>query len=126
MAPSRTKTGRDSSLPPPPPSRAYTAMLSNKMAGGIAGMMAKTFTAPLERIQILNQTGAATDTMYGTFRRILSDGGLRGLWRGNLVNCCRVFPHKAILFSANDYLQRKAPIKSTFLTGFVSVHRITF
>jgi len=96
-------------------------MLQKVLSGGFAGMIAKTTTAPLERIQILNQTGAATDTMYGTLRRVLRDGGgLRGLWRGNLVNCCRVFPHKSILFSVNDYLQRRSPITSSFLTGAIS------
>ena len=101
----------------------FDAMIQKVLSGGIAGMMAKTATAPLERIQILNQTGAATDTMYGTFRRILTDGGgFRGLWRGNLVNCFRVFPHKSILFTANDYLQRRALplVSSPFLTGAVS------
>ena len=72
MAPSPSNGGKDVS----PPSFSFITMLHRVVSGGVAGMMAKTATAPLERIQILNQTGAATDTMYGTCRRILSDGGL--------------------------------------------------
>jgi len=104
------------------PAMSFLKALAHKvLSGGVAGMIAKTATAPLERIQMLNQTGAASDSIRGTFRRILSDGGgVRGLWRGNLVNCCRVFPHKAILFSVNDYLQKRGPVRSTFVTGAVS------
>ena len=94
------------------------------LSGGIAGMIAKTCTAPLERIQMLNQTGAAHDSIYGTFQRILQNGGTRALWRGNLVNCCRVFPHKSILFGLNDKLQQYVPPNSSsfvsFLTGGIS------
>eukprot|EP01084_Bolivina_argentea_P084975 153621_1 len=93
------------------------------LSGGIAGMISKCCTAPLERIQMLNQTGATHDTIIGTFRRILRDDGVRGLWRGNLANCVRVFPHKSILFAVNESLRQRISIKSStisFATGALS------
>eukprot|EP00483_Globobulimina_turgida_P001750 UN01752 len=96
--------------------KSYKTILS----GGIAGMISKSCTAPLERIQMLNQTGATHDSIVGTFRKVLNGGGIRGLWRGNLVNCCRVFPHKSILFGLNDYLQRYTSINSSFVSGAIA------
>lgn len=46
-------------------------------------------------------------------RRILSDSGIRGLWRGNVANCVRVFPHKSILFAVNEKLQKKFSSRTT-------------
>eukprot|EP01083_Nonionella_stella_P264501 897204_1 len=96
--------------------KSYKTILS----GGIAGMIAKSCTAPLERVQMVNQTGATIDSIYGTFSKVINNGGMRGLWRGNLVNCFRVFPHKSILFGLNDYLQRHSFIQSSFITGGIS------
>eukprot|EP00484_Ammonia_sp_Unknown_P000232 CAMPEP_0197023128 /NCGR_PEP_ID=MMETSP1384-20130603/3919_1 /TAXON_ID=29189 /ORGANISM="Ammonia sp." /LENGTH=303 /DNA_ID=CAMNT_0042451303 /DNA_START=53 /DNA_END=964 /DNA_ORIENTATION=- len=91
------------------------------ISGGVAGMFSKTCTAPLERIQILNQTGATHDTISGTFHRILRNDGVRGLWRGNFANCVRVFPHKSILFAVNESLQKHfTSSSSSFATGAFS------
>mmetsp|Transcript_59620 Transcript_59620/g.98396 ORF Transcript_59620/g.98396 Transcript_59620/m.98396 type:complete len:296 (+) Transcript_59620:38-925(+) len=99
--------------------RTYKTILS----GGLAGMISKTCTAPLERVQMLNQTGATHDTIIGTLRRILQSDGTVGLWRGNFANCVRVFPHKSILFAVNEQLQKKLHIRSSmssFATGAIS------
>ena len=65
--------------------------------------MAKTCVAPLERVRILAQTGAAGSSGMGaTWRRVVEREGVRGLWRGNAINCARVFPSKAVLFATND------------------------
>mmetsp|Transcript_14075 Transcript_14075/g.16475 ORF Transcript_14075/g.16475 Transcript_14075/m.16475 type:complete len:325 (+) Transcript_14075:94-1068(+) len=72
------------------------------VAGGVAGSVAKTVVAPLERIRIMAQTGHAHKTTIGTARAILEHEGVVGLWRGNFVNCCRVFPSRGILFACND------------------------
>jgi len=94
--------------------------LKTTLSGGIAGMISKTCTAPLERVQILNQTGAAHETILSTLRHIIKKDGAIGLWRGNFANCVRIFPHKSILFGVNDWLVRQIPSSSVyvnFLTG---------
>mmetsp|Transcript_24260 Transcript_24260/g.39343 ORF Transcript_24260/g.39343 Transcript_24260/m.39343 type:complete len:262 (+) Transcript_24260:224-1009(+) len=40
--------------------------------------------------------------MFATGRQIIRTEGTLGLWRGNFVNCVRVFPSRGILFSFND------------------------
>jgi len=72
------------------------------VVGGLAGTVAKTAVAPFERIRIMQQTGHGESSMFVTTRKVISKEGVRGLWRGNFVNCIRVFPSRGILFSCND------------------------
>ena len=62
------------------------------IAGGTGGICSRTATAPLERVKILAQVGTTRESMFETWGKIIQHQGLRGLWRGNLVNCLRVFP----------------------------------
>ena len=71
----------------------------------------QTATNPLERIKMLSQTGehsAATsssspkNSIVALYRDILRKEGIVGLWAGNGANLLRVFPAKAVVFSAND------------------------
>lgn len=73
------------------------------ICGGVAGMVAKTVTNPLERVKMLAQTGEAQTTgIIGIYQRVLRDEGILGLWAGNGVNLIRVMPSKAVVFSSND------------------------
>lgn len=70
--------------------------------GGISGIMARTITAPLDRIKILLQTNYATKNIKGmnksasVFNHIIKNEGFLCLWKGNLVNCLRVFPYSSL------------------------------
>ncbi|XP_051184159.1 mitochondrial carrier protein CoAc1-like [Lolium perenne] len=76
------------------------------LAGGVAGVMAKTAVAPLGRVKLLRRIGAAPGadaegalrTLVGIYRR----EGFLGLYRGNGANALRVFPSKALHFAAYD------------------------
>jgi len=81
------------------------------VCGGLAGMIAKTATNPLERIKMLSQTGEGGGRGGGgsalqLYRDILQREGLQGLWAGNGVNLVRVFPAKAVVFSSHDVYQQ--------------------
>ena len=98
-------------------------MTRRMICGGLAGMIAKTATNPLERIKMLSQTGehGLTSTNSGAskatssarkpisviqlYRTIIKNEGIIGLWAGNGANLLRVFPAKAIVFSTNDMYQ---------------------
>lgn len=81
--------------------RRTTPYLAMVAAGGLAGIASKTAVAPFDRIKILNQTGAS-EGMVATFRAITSKEGVAGLWRGNFVNCVRIFPAKGVLYMCSD------------------------
>jgi Mitochondrial carrier protein len=72
------------------------------ICGGVAGMVAKTVTNPLERIKMLSQTGGGSGSILGIYRSILQREGIMGLWAGNGANLLRIVPNKAVVFSTQD------------------------
>eukprot|EP00546_Thalassionema_frauenfeldii_P007125 CAMPEP_0178925870 /NCGR_PEP_ID=MMETSP0786-20121207/18175_1 /TAXON_ID=186022 /ORGANISM="Thalassionema frauenfeldii, Strain CCMP 1798" /LENGTH=141 /DNA_ID=CAMNT_0020600845 /DNA_START=205 /DNA_END=626 /DNA_ORIENTATION=- len=87
-----------------------TDMTRRMVCGGIAGMIAKTATNPLDRIRMLAQTGEHGGNSPGNvldlYRRIIKQEGVLGLWAGNGANLLRVFPSKAVVFSSNDFYKK--------------------
>jgi len=87
--------------------------LRQLIAGGLAGCVTKTSTAPLERIKILLQVegmqgpGVAPryTGMINTGLTVLKDDGVWALWRGNGANCLRVVPVYGLKFALNDRLR---------------------
>ena len=65
-------------------------------------MIAKTFTAPLERVKMMSQTGEGGHGVINIYRNVVRTEGVRGLWAGNGANLLRIFPSKGIVFSSND------------------------
>ncbi|KAF8126983.1 mitochondrial carrier domain-containing protein [Boletus edulis] len=80
------------------------------LAGGLAGCVAKTVVAPLDRVKILFQASNPDFQKYagswtGTFRAglaIYRDAGTRGLLQGHSATLLRIFPYAAIKFMAYD------------------------
>ena len=82
-------------------------------AGGIAGIIAKTATAPIERVKLLLQTEMENPKLKSKyngiidcFRRCVREEGVLSLWRGNGVNVVRYFPTQALNFSTKDFYGR--------------------
>ena len=104
-------------------------MLKKMCLGGAGGVIAKTVVNPIERVRILAQTGGAKGEahFFNIVKEIMKLEGIGGFWRGNLVNCYRIFPHKAVLFSMNDiyktqaskYLGMHENIRSTVISAFI-------
>ena len=98
------------------PTRASTAahgaadMTRRMICGGLAGMIAKTATNPLDRIRMLSQTGehgsSGKQSAISLYRSIIRNEGLLGLWAGNGANLLRVVPAKAVVFSTNDMYRK--------------------
>ncbi|KAI8375660.1 mitochondrial carrier domain-containing protein [Choanephora cucurbitarum] len=94
-------------------------VIRSGIAGGIAGCMAKTSVAPLDRIKILFQSrNPAFEKYAGTFtgafkagRDIFKDAGIVGLFQGHSVTLFRIFPYAAIKFVA--YEQYRAILMPT-------------
>jgi solute carrier family 25 (adenine nucleotide translocator) protein 4/5/6/31 len=83
--------------------------LINFFAGGFSGVIAKTATAPIERIKLLLQTQHSNDKVLRPYkgindcfvRTVKEEGGL-ALWRGNMANVIRYFPTQALNFAFKD------------------------
>ncbi|XP_057533391.1 probable mitochondrial adenine nucleotide transporter BTL3 [Amaranthus tricolor] len=80
------------------------AMNSSKhlWAGAVAAMVARTVVAPLERLKLEYIVRGEQKHILELARTIAVTQGLRGFWKGNLVNILRTAPFKAINFCAYD------------------------
>ena len=94
-------------------------------AGGLAGAIARTATAPLDRIKLLFQaqavaasgTSATAYTGVGqAASKIIREEGFRAFWKGNGTNIIRIFPYSAAQLAANDQYKRIVAGESGELT----------
>lgn len=80
------------------------------LAGGIAGALSKTCTAPLARLTILFQvqgmhSDVATLTKASIWQeasRIIGEEGFRAFWKGNLVTIAHRLPYSSVSFYAYE------------------------
>lgn len=73
----------------------------NLVAGGFAGMLAKSVVAPIDRIKILYQITSAPFYLVdvpNVITRIIREEGVTALWKGNTATMIRVFPYAGIQF----------------------------
>jgi len=89
-------------------------------AGGISGAIAKTCTAPIERVKLIIQTQDANPMIKSgqvarytgignCFTRVYQEQGLKAFWRGNLTNVIRYFPTQAFNFAFKDTIKSFFP-----------------
>ncbi|KAL7533114.1 hypothetical protein ACHAXR_005053 [Thalassiosira sp. AJA248-18] len=78
----------------------------NLIAGGLAGMLAKSVVAPIDRIKILYQVTSAQFRLRDVPKvaySITEKEGWAALWKGNTATMMRVFPYSGIQFMIFDY-----------------------
>ncbi|XP_066590259.1 calcium-binding mitochondrial carrier protein SCaMC-2 isoform X2 [Prorops nasuta] len=82
------------------------------LAGGMAGAVSRTCTAPLDRIKVYLQVhGTRHCNIMSCFKYMIREGGIVSLWRGNGINVLKIGPETALKFMA--YEQVKRAIKGT-------------
>eukprot|EP00457_Paulinella_chromatophora_P003367 gb/GEZN01003374.1/.p1 GENE.gb/GEZN01003374.1/~~gb/GEZN01003374.1/.p1 ORF type:complete len:311 (+),score=37.60 gb/GEZN01003374.1/:979-1911(+) len=97
-----------------------TDFVTNFLAGGVSGAVAKTMTAPIERVKLIIQTQdsnprirsgeVARYTGIGNcFTRIAAEQGIGAFWRGNLTNIIRYFPTQAFNLAFKDSIKAAFP-----------------
>lgn len=75
-------------------------------AGGIAGAVSRTCTAPLDRLKVFLQVQSTKQRISDCLQYMLKEGGVRSLWRGNLINVLKIAPESAIKFAAYEQVKR--------------------
>jgi len=78
------------------------------VAGGCAGALSRTCTAPLDRLKVLLQVhgGRKRSSLLDTMRYMLNEGGVKGLWRGNGINVIKIAPESALKFGAYEEMKK--------------------
>jgi len=88
--------------------------------GGIAGAVAKTITAPLEKVKLAIQNQDSNPrvlsgemkrytSMGNCFTRHVTELGATSLWRGNVANCIRYVPTAAFNLAFKDNIKKMFP-----------------
>jgi len=88
--------------------------------GGMSGAIAKTITAPIEKIKLAIQNQASNPMIIsGEMKpysgmvdcgvRHVSELGVGSLWRGNVANCVRYVPTAACNLAFKDGIKRQFP-----------------
>ena len=88
--------------PPPKSQRSSKHAMALGISGGLAGGLAKTAVAPLERVKLLMQCGNARGGLLLTMHTVVHREGWWSLWRGNTINVVRMVPSKCVLLSCSD------------------------
>jgi solute carrier family 25 (adenine nucleotide translocator) protein 4/5/6/31 len=88
--------------------------------GGVSGAIAKTITAPIERVKLIIQTQDANPRIrsgevprytgiVNCFTRVYREQGILAFWRGNFTNVIRYFPTQAFNFAFKDTFKKMFP-----------------
>ncbi|KAK4797711.1 hypothetical protein SAY86_030037 [Trapa natans] len=77
------------------------------IAGGVAGGVAKSAVAPLERVKILFQTRRSEfHSIVGSIKKIANTEGVMGFYRGNGASVARIVPYAALHYMAYEQYRR--------------------
>ena len=74
-------------------------------SGAGAGIVSRTCTAPLDRLKVLMQTQSLNEKklkLMKGFSKMLAEGGVLSLWRGNGANVLKIAPETSIKFYAYE------------------------
>ncbi|KAK2703411.1 mitochondrial adenyl nucleotide antiporter SLC25A23-like [Artemia franciscana] len=78
------------------------------VAGGVAGAVSRTCTAPLDRMKVFLQVHGLDrfGSLAACVRHMLVEGGVISLWRGNFINVLKIAPESALKFAAYERVKQ--------------------
>jgi len=84
-------------------------VFSNLFSGAVAGAVAKSTIAPLDRAKIVFQVSTNKAFSFKKCGRFLRDtvrkDGYRALWKGNAATMVRIVPYAGISFTTNEHFK---------------------
>jgi len=94
--------------------------IQSLISGGLAGMVAKSVVAPLDRVKILFQV-SNTEFRFNKIKplinKIVSEEGVSALWKGNTATLVRVAPYAGVQFMVYDTLKKHFKEETERQTG---------
>lgn len=76
------------------------------LAGGLAGALSRTATAPVDRLKMLLQVQEGRMmTLKEGFRVMAAEGSIRAYFKGNGTNVLKIAPETSIKLALNDHLR---------------------
>ena len=100
--------------------------MENFIIGGLGAAISRTITAPIELYRIQKQNYFVPNS---NLRDVINKEGIRYLWKGNGVNCIRIFPQMSINWGTFKFLNNNVNIKdektkhliNAFISGSLSM-----
>lgn len=90
-------------------SRRKKHVLSNLFSGAVAGAVAKSTIAPLDRAKIVFQVSTnkvfSFKKCYRFLHNTVRQDGYRALWKGNAATMVRIVPYAGISFTTNEHFK---------------------
>lgn len=78
------------------------------ISGGLAGSVAKTLVAPIDRVKILLQVHSVhyeNYSIFSTFYQVVKQEGPLALYNGNGAQLLRIFPYAAMQFTSYEFFK---------------------
>ena len=94
------------------------SFMEKLVCGGVAGVVSRTATAPLDRVKVLLQVqgnqkilGATEELSIGQLFKAMTKEGYTTMWRGNGISCVKIFPENALRFLIFELLCNSEKLK---------------
>lgn len=92
-------------------------------AGAIAGIISRTFCAPIEMVStVMMCRGDECSTMTDELSKTWQKEGFKGMFKGNGANCLKVAPSRGTQFLVYEFVKRRMLLAGMGLAASGSLH----
>ncbi|KAL7515339.1 hypothetical protein ACHAXN_013492 [Cyclotella atomus] len=92
-------------------------------AGAIAGIISRTFCAPIEMVStVMMCRGDECSTMTDELSKTWQKEGFRGMFKGNGANCLKVAPSRGTQFLVYEFVKRRMLLAGIGMAASGSLH----